>query len=93
MAKTVRQPLFHARVWVCMVSYGEKTLPSVKAFGNWDLSLAKCRDFDRDSGSEDAVSAGPSPVNQSVTCTGAMLGRLSAMVERARGIGGQAAFR
>jgi len=53
------------------IPYGERALTSAKEFGNWDLSLAKCRDFGRDTGSEYAASIGPSPVNRSVLWTGA----------------------
>jgi len=35
-----------------VTAYGEEMSPSIKAFGSRDLSLAKCRDYGRDRGSE-----------------------------------------
>jgi hypothetical protein len=73
--------------------YGEEMSPIMKAHGSRKLSLAKCRNFGRGSGSEYVAPAAPGPVDQSVTGVGAGLDRLATMAGRARGIDGQAAFR
>jgi len=52
LAREVGKIIVGGRLALIPFPYGEEMSPSIKAFGSRDLSLAKCRDYGRDRGSE-----------------------------------------
>jgi hypothetical protein len=69
---------------------GQETSPSIKAFGDGDLSLGKGHDVGR---GDRPVATNQSPAIQRIAYAGTGLGRLVTMIDRVSGVRDQAAFR
>ena len=72
---------------------GQETWPSIKAFGDGDLSLGKGDDVGQGDRPKRSVATGQSPVIQRIAYVGTGLDRLVTMSERVSGVRDQAAFR